>query len=130
MMRVLTALALVGAVAGLAVVARAANQAPKNLQFLPKNIDPKELKDLMKAQAKALGVQCDHCHPGLAQADYATDTETKKTGRAMMKMTAQINAQFLGGKKMVTCATCHNGKPLPPNGGPDLDKEKARASAR
>ena len=125
-MRTLTVLIVVGAVAGLAVMAQAANQAPKNLQVLPKNIDPKELKDLMKAQAKALGVQCDHCHPGVDKGDYASDSENKKTARVMMRMTMDINKEFLGGKNMVTCATCHNGKKFPPMGGPDLDAARAR----
>jgi len=127
MMRTLTAVIIVlGAVAGLVVVAQAADQAPKNLQVLPKNIDPKALKELMKAQAKALGVQCDHCHD-VAKGDYATDSENKKTGRTMMKMVKDINTEFLGGKNMVTCATCHNGKAFPPQGGPDLDKARAAA---
>ena len=126
MMRTLTALIVVGAVAGLVVVAEAADAPPKNLQVLPKNIGAKELKDLMKAQAKALGVQCDHCH-NVADGKYDQDTENKKTGRTMMKMVKDINTEFLGGKNMVTCETCHNGKAFPPKVGPDLDKAKQAA---
>jgi len=123
MTRTLTAVIFLGTVAGLTVVAQAAP--PKNLQILPKTTDEKTVKDLMKAQAKALGVQCDHCHL-VDKGDYASDTlENKKTGRAMMKMVHDINTNFLGGKNMVTCGTCHNGKKFPPVGGPDLEKARA-----
>jgi len=56
----LVAAAALGMVAGRA----SADQAPifKNLQVLPKNIGKDELKAIMKAQSKALGVDCDHCH--------------------------------------------------------------------
>ena len=94
----------------------------KNLQLLPKSIPMKQLKELMKAQSKMLGVQCDHCHD---TDDFAKDTENKKTGRTMTKMTAEVNKEFLGGKDMVTCATCHHGHALPPLGGVDLEKLRA-----
>src|SRR5262245_54256255 len=100
--------------------------AAKNLQVLPKTMAMKELKALMKAQAKALGVQCDFCHD---TDDFSKDTDKKKTGRWMMTLTGTINKQFQG-KQMVTCATCHNGHEMPTEGGPDLEKAKAEAAAK
>src|SRR5262245_4144687 len=115
-----------GALLGLTGGAGAADQ-PKNLQVLPKSISPSELKAKMKAQAKSLGVQCDHCHD---TDDFAKDTEVKKIGRAMMSMTMDLNKKSFGGKDMVTCATCHNGQEFPPMGGADLEKEKAKDKAK
>ncbi|HJZ88596.1 MAG TPA: c-type cytochrome [Polyangia bacterium] len=125
MMRTLGAATAIVFGFAMATLARGAEPtSAKNLQLLPKTISMKELKEKMKAQAKMLGVQCDHCHD---IDDFAKDTETKKTGRLMMKMTAEINREFLKGKDMVTCATCHNGHEYPPMGGPDLEKAKAAA---
>ena len=83
----------------------------KNLQVLPKNISKDELKALMKEQAKALGVECDHCHQ---LPDTDKDTDNKKAAREMMRMTADINAKYIKDPKVkVTCATCHRGKQTP-----------------
>jgi hypothetical protein len=83
----------------------------KNLQVLPKNISKDELKAVMKAQSKALGVECDHCHD---MPDAEKDTDHKKIAREMMKMTAEINDKFIKDpKNKVVCATCHRGKAEP-----------------
>jgi hypothetical protein len=90
---------------------------PKNLQVLPKTITKEELKQLMKAQTKALGVECDHCHE---VPDMASDkNEKKQIARQMMKMTDEINTKWLKGakdadKNRVTCGTCHRGNEKPP----------------
>ena len=101
--------------------AGAADQTAKNLQILDKNMPAKELKAYMKAQAKMLGVQCDHCHD---TNDFSKDTDAKKTGRWMMTLTRDINKKF-NKSDMVTCATCHNGHEFPPMGGADLEKARA-----
>ncbi len=89
----------------------------KNLQVLPKTITKDELKAIMKAQAKALDVECDHCHnvPDMA----SDDNPNKKIGREMMKMTMEINTKWIKGlkdaeKHQVTCGTCHRGHEEPP----------------
>src|SRR5207237_5948733 len=89
----------------------------KNLQVLPKNITKDEIKQIMRAQAKALDVECDHCHD---VPDMASDKNpNKKLARQMMQMTAEINAKWLKGmkdaeKNQVTCGTCHRGHETPP----------------
>ena len=89
----------------------------KNLQVLPKTTTKDDIKPIMRAQSKALGVECDFCHD---VPDMASDKlETKKIARQMMKMTWEINNSFLKGMKdadkhQVTCGTCHNGKEQPP----------------
>src|SRR5262249_518861 len=92
------AVSLSGVVALAAQKGAAEPTAAKNLQVLPKTIPMKELKALMKAQAKALGVQCDFCHD---TDDFAKDTDKKKVGRWMMTLTGDINKKFQG-KEMVT----------------------------
>ena len=83
----------------------------KNLQVLPKTIAKDQLKVVMKAQAKALGVECDHCHE---PPDMDKETKNKKISREMMKMTQEINDRFLKGMdQKVTCDTCHRGKEKP-----------------
>ena len=93
----------------------------KNLQVLPKTISKDELKTYMKAQAKALGVECDHCHD---VPDMASDKNEKKLiARKMIQMTNDINDKWLKGmkdadKNKVGCATCHQGHETPPKGAP------------
>lgn len=89
----------------------------KNLQVLPKSTTKDEIKQIMRGQAKALDVECDHCHnvPDMA----SDDNPNKKIARQMMQMTAEINARWLKGmkdveKNKVTCGTCHQGHELPP----------------
>jgi hypothetical protein len=117
-MQWLLVLILVGATGGVALAQF------KNLQVLPKNISKEELKLSMKAQAKALGVECDHCHD---VPDMASDkVERKKIARAMMQMTSYMNDRWpeaverIKGteKNKVTCATCHLGHAEPPKWAP------------
>src|SRR5262245_33482118 len=89
----------------------------KNLQVLPKTLTKDDIKPIMRAQSKALGVECDYCHD---VPDMASDKlETKKIARQMIKMTMEINDKWLKGmkdaeKNKVTCGTCHQGKEHPP----------------
>ncbi len=83
----------------------------KNLQVLPKNVSKAELKTIMKAQSKALGVDCDFCH---TSPNMDTETKKKAIGRDMMRMVNEINAKYLKDAPVkVTCMTCHRGKERP-----------------
>jgi tetratricopeptide (TPR) repeat protein len=93
----------------------------KNLKVLPKDISKSELIDTMRGFADALGVRCQQCHvPGndphsLQGYDFASDKpKDKETARAMMKMLAAINGDYVAkaGVKnptRVQCVTCHRG---------------------
>ena len=111
---------LVGGLAGVAMADF------KNLQVLPKTMSKDELKALMKAQAKALGVECDYCHD---VPDMASDKNDKKLiARKMIQMTKDMNDKWLRGmkdadKNKVTCGTCHQGHELPPKWTPAPDKK-------
>jgi hypothetical protein len=126
---VLLSLGLCGLLAAGAAEVRAQGSTFKNLQVLPKDIDKPTLKQIMKKQAKALGVECEFCHE---QPDMAKDTDHKKIGREMMRLVEAINkgADFkpvskdarkaqeyynkkLTGKKDIECNTCHQGKEKP-----------------
>lgn len=88
----------------------------KNLQVLPKSTTREQVKQIMKAQAKALDVECDYCHD---VPDMASDANPKKKiAREMMKMTMEINGRWLkdlkdADKHPVTCNTCHRGSSEP-----------------
>jgi hypothetical protein len=85
-------------------------QPPKNLKILK----PEDLRSgVMMQYARALGVNCMHCH---VQGDNASDDKPQKnTARMMIAMVNEINAKFPDGaaKAKVTCYTCHNGKVTP-----------------
>jgi hypothetical protein len=81
---------------------------PKNLKVLPANVN---LQQTMGAFRTALGVQCTYCH---VQGDFASDDNAKKNAaRNMLRIAADINAQFPDGKRHVTCYTCHRGEARP-----------------
>jgi hypothetical protein len=100
-----------------------AQEPPKNLQVLPKDMPRPQVIAVMQAFTAGLGVGCTHCHvevPG-AQPDFASDDKPeKKTGRVMMRMTTELNAKLVAelGKPAaeltrVGCITCHRGMPQP-----------------
>jgi len=72
-----------------------------------------------------LGVACSFCHAeqkGSHKLDYASDAKPEKAiARNMMRMTLKLNARYfqvhrpgLGDPGLViTCVTCHQGKPRP-----------------
>jgi hypothetical protein len=98
----------------------------KNLKVLPKNISQKELSAIMVDQFQdELGVSCNFCHSENREThkpDYASDEKPEKQiARLMMQMTNRINRKYfkLGhamigdSTSIVSCGTCHQGKPRP-----------------
>ena len=98
----------------------------RNLQVRPKETKFSSRIDTMKAFTRALGVRCTYCHVGkegepLETYDFASDDkEAKVKARAMLKMVAGINDQFLAALPSrhvpavsVSCATCHRGAVVP-----------------
>jgi hypothetical protein len=99
-----------------------------NLQVLPKDAPAGVVVGTMKGFAMGLGVRCQFCHVGkegmpLEQFDFVSDEiAQKKTARAMLRLTADINRQLdaavpaaAGAEPRVTCVTCHRGKSKPTN---------------
>jgi hypothetical protein len=98
----------------------------KNLKVLPRNVSSKTLQSIMIDEFEdGLGVACSFCHAeqkGSHKLDYASDAKPEKEiARNMMRMTLKLNGKYfqvhrpgLGDPGLVvTCATCHQGKPRP-----------------
>jgi cytochrome c553 len=98
----------------------------KNLKVLPKNITQKLLSEIMVDEFQDdIGVSCNFCHSENKQThqpDYSSDEKPEKQiAREMMRMTVRINQKFfqlrhagIGDSTLiVTCGTCHQGKPRP-----------------
>lgn len=113
-------------IAGIAVVvwgaAVAAQQAPaerpqlaeqvfKNVQQL-KGIPVKEFMGTMGMFSASTGLNCIECHVEEAGGDwgrYADETDLKRTARRMMAIVNSLNQGFFGGRRVVSCFTCHRG---------------------
>jgi tetratricopeptide (TPR) repeat protein len=124
-----------GVAAGLVAPTRAAEpEAPKwtwpehptNIQVLPKEVTPDQLRGTMLAFTSALGVRCAYCHVGregepLSSYDFASDKNPMKgTTRTMMRMVAAVRTDYLAkietsGPKRARfgCRTCHAGRARP-----------------
>jgi tetratricopeptide (TPR) repeat protein len=127
---------VVVALATLPALAQApAQEAPKNLQVLPKDWTRPQVVAVMQNFNAALGVGCDHCHV-MNQGqppDFASDDKAEKAAaRAMMKFTGELNTNLVAALERpaadvtrVGCITCHRGVPLPKQ----LSEILARTSA-
>lgn len=108
----------------------------KNLKVLPQDISDEALHKIMKEFNGSLGVHCDYCHAKndtSKHLDFASDSNhVKESARYMMRMTLQINKDFLQVKQpligdstlVVTCYTCHHGNAFPDNKLKDTDPHK------
>ena len=94
------------------------DEKPKNLKVLPKDMPRREVVDIMRGYAGALGLTCGGCHapkaPDSDELDFASDKKPEKeAARKMMKMTAAINEQLaqmaFKDSIRVACVTCHHG---------------------
>lgn len=108
----------------------------KNLKILPKDITEKQLDSVMHHFNVALGVKCNFCHvrnESTNKLEFASDENKHKlVARKMLEMTYDINDKYFdytGEKRtittplMVTCITCHNGKPEPEAALPSKQKD-------
>jgi hypothetical protein len=92
-----------------------AEQYFKNIQAL-KGIPVDEFMDTMGMFAAATGMNCVDCHVSDAGGDwakYADDTAFKRTSRRMVAMVNTLNEGSFGGRRLVTCFTCHRGLRAP-----------------
>jgi photosynthetic reaction center cytochrome c subunit len=87
----------------------------KNVQVL-RGISVKELMDSMGFFAASLGENCTFCHVEESSGDwtkYADDNANKQTARKMILMMKAINQSYFGGRRMLTCYSCHRGGETP-----------------
>jgi hypothetical protein len=83
----------------------------KNVQVL-RGIPVDEFMDTMGMFAAATGMNCVDCH--VAESDgnwakYAEDNDYKRTTRMMVVMMNTLNQSYFGGRRVLTCYSCHNG---------------------
>lgn len=84
----------------------------KNVQILT-GMTRAEVQRVMNQMRAGLGVHCHFCHAS-DNSEGASDVKPQKArAREMMRMVMDLNARHFGGKPVVTCFTCHNGKPRP-----------------
>ena len=92
-----------------------AEQYFKNVQVL-RGISVKEFMDTMGFFAASLGENCTFCHVEESSGDwskYADDNANKQAARKMILMMAAINKSYFGGRRMLTCYSCHRGGETP-----------------
>src|SRR5436305_1129092 len=86
--------------------AQPAEQVYKNITAL-KGTPADQVVPAMQFIASSLGMECGGCHvQGKPEAD---DKPAKKTARAMITMTLNINKDAFNGRTQVSCYTCHRG---------------------
>jgi photosynthetic reaction center cytochrome c subunit len=88
-----------------------AEQAFKNVQLL-KGVPVDEFLETMGFFAASTGMNCTECHSEESSgnwARYADDTPLKQKARMMIVMVTNLNRGSFGGKRLVTCWTCHRG---------------------
>ncbi len=90
-------------------------EAFKNVQLL-KGIPVKEFMGTMGFFSASTGMNCTECHgeeSGTDWAKYAADPPRKQTARRMITMVGTINQMFFGGRRVVSCFSCHRGSNRP-----------------
>ena len=91
---------------------KTAEQVYKNITAL-KGTPANELNQSMHLMKGALGMDCEYCH--IEREWDKDDKAPKQVARTMILMTLDINRRQFGGRPVVTCYTCHNGRPVPMN---------------
>src|ERR1700674_2564134 len=92
-----------------------AEQVFKNVQVL-KGIPVDQFMETMGFFSASLGANCTTCHgeeSGGSWEKYADDTEYKRTTRKMILMVEALNKNNFGGRRVVTCYSCHRGDDRP-----------------
>jgi len=86
----------------------------KNVQVL-KGIPVREFMNTMGFFSAATNLNCIDCHSPQSESleGYAIDTPRKQTARRMVLMVNQINQSNFGGRRLVTCYTCHRATDRP-----------------
>jgi len=87
----------------------------KNVQVL-KGIPVNEFMTTMGFFSASLGFNCTGCHTTESLGNwekYGDDIPVKRTARRMILMVNTINKDNFGGRRVVTCYSCHRGAGLP-----------------
>jgi hypothetical protein len=72
-----------------------------------------QMGKVMNMMSASLGVNCKFCHAS-NDGDYEKEGfEHKDIARQMLRMTFEMNKNYFDSRAEITCATCHQGKPMP-----------------
>ena len=94
------------------VTVETAGQKFKNIRVL-NEMPAEQLGKVMNIMTASLGRDCKMCHVSNGSDFEKDDNEHKQVAREMFKMTAEINRVHFKGEQVVSCNTCHNGRPVP-----------------
>jgi photosynthetic reaction center cytochrome c subunit len=89
-----------------------ADEVFKNIQVL-RGLTVDQFMGTMGFIAAALSMNCSECHHTGSAAEYADDTPRKQTARKMILMVNALNKANFGGKREVTCYSCHRSDARP-----------------
>jgi photosynthetic reaction center cytochrome c subunit len=87
----------------------------KNVTVL-KGISVNEFMGTMGFFSSSLGLNCVYCHVADSMQDwqkFAEDVPRKRMARVMIQMVNNINRTNFGGRRVVTCYSCHRGAERP-----------------
>ena len=101
-----------------------AEQVYKNIQVF-KGLPASQLDGAMSFMAASLGVACNHCHVAAWESD---ENAAKQSARRMIEMMRGINKQNYGATPVITCYTCHRGRPDPASSPDANDTDWQQAS--
>jgi len=115
-----TQLVLVCAMATAAAIGLAAQQEKppmaddvfKNIQVL-RGLTVDEFMGTMGFISASLSMNCSDCHDPTNAASYALDNPRKQQARRMIVMVDALNKANFGGRRQVTCYSCHRGADRP-----------------
>jgi photosynthetic reaction center cytochrome c subunit len=89
---------------------KTAEQVYKNIKVM-QGTPANELNQSMHLMKAAVGLDCIYCH---IEREWDKDVKpAKEVARMMIVMMNDINTRQFGGRQVVTCNTCHNGRPVP-----------------
>ena len=94
----------------------------KNVQVL-RGIPVDQFLGTMGFISAALSMNCSECHHTGSVLQYADDTPMKQMARRMIVMMNAFNKANFGGKRMITCYTCHRGSSDIPKVTPSLAEQ-------
>jgi len=89
-----------------------ADEVFKNIQVL-RGLTVDQFMGTMGFIAAALSMNCSECHDTSSTAGFASDNPRKQMARRMILMVDAFNKANFGGKREVTCYSCHRGGDRP-----------------
>lgn len=72
-----------------------------------------QMGKVMNMMSASLGVNCKFCHASNDGEYEKEGIEHKDIARQMLRMTFDLNKNYFDARQEITCATCHQGKPMP-----------------